>query len=103
MNIYPSTTEGQVCIINHYGTGQAVSLSLGNVFNQRIYSDNHEVIFLEGNYAGVAGSRNQPGVNVYRLFAPAEVRTRAFWRDWPEGYRVMEQFNAAGCIAFSSN
>lgn len=106
-DIYPSTTDGQVCIIHTYGTEQAVSFGLGNVLNQRIYTDGGAVIFQQGNYVGVAWSNdneagNEAGVTAYRLFAPAEVPTQAFWRDWDEGDRVIEQFKAAGCIAEDS-
>lgn len=102
MDIYPSTTEGQICIIYTDGTAQVVGFWLGNVLNQRIYTDRDEVIFRQGNYVGSAWNRDNPtgeaGVHAYGLFAPAEVPTRAYWRDWDEGDQVIEQFNAAGCI-----
>lgn len=101
-DIYPSTTDGQVCIIYTDGTAQVVSFALGKVLNQRIY-DGGGVTFRQGNYVGSAWNNNNPtgeaGVEAYRLFAPAEVPTHASWRDLPEGDRVIEQFNAAGCIA----
>lgn len=95
MEIYPSSKNGQVCIIHTYGIEEEVRFNLGNVLNQRIYTDVDEVIIQQGNYTGVAWKN---GVNVYRLIAPAEVPTRASWIDWREGSRVIEQFNAVGCI-----
>jgi hypothetical protein len=102
MNIYPSTTAGQVCIIH---TSQPeVSLSLGNVFNQQIYTDAGQVIIQQGNYAGVTWSNeNGTGIYVYRLIAPIEVPTREFFSYWDHGSSVLEQFNAAGCIAEATN
>lgn len=110
MDIYPSTTESKVCIIYRSGTAQVVNFRLGNVLNQQIYTDRGGVIFRQGNYVGSAWNKDNPtgeaGVSAYRLFAPAEVPTRAYWRDWDEGdrvLRVLEQFNAAGCIAEATN
>ncbi|AFZ20931.1 hypothetical protein [Allocoleopsis franciscana] len=106
MDIYPSTTEGQVCIIYTDDTAQVVSFALGNVLNQRIY-DGSGVTFRQGNYLASAWNNNNPtneaGVEAYRLIAPAKVPTRAYWRDWDESDRVIEQFNAASCIAEASN
>lgn len=106
MDIYPSTTDGQVCIIYTDETAQVVGFALGNVLNQRIY-DSSGVTFRQRNYLGSAWNNNNPtgeaGIEAYRLFAPAEVPTRGYWRDWDEGDRVIEQFNAAGCIAEASN
>jgi len=101
MNIYPSTTEGQVCIIDTYYTSEPeVSLSLGNVLNQRIYTDAGQVIIHQGNYGGVAWSTEKgTGIYVYRLIAPTEVPTRDSFSYWDYGSSVLEQFNAAGCIA----
>jgi hypothetical protein len=46
MDIYPSTTEGQVCIISAFSTpNPEVELSLGNVFNQQIYTDAGQVTY----------------------------------------------------------
>jgi hypothetical protein len=101
MDIYPSTTEGQVCLI-HTSEPEA-SFSLGNVFNQQIYTGAGEVIIQQGNYAGVAWSKgNETGVYVYRLIAPVEVPTRESLSYWTEGDRIIEQFDAAGCIAEAS-
>lgn len=105
MDIYPSTTEGQVCII--YTSEPEASFRLGNIRNQRIYTDRSEVIFPEGNYVGIAWSNDnkagiEAGVNVYRLIAPAEVPTRESLSYWDEGDRILDQFNAAGCIAEAS-
>ena len=101
MDIYPSTTEGQVCIISTFSTpNPEVELSLGNVLNQRIYTDAGEVIIQQGNYSGVAWSNgNGTGIYVYRLIAPTEVPTRESFSYWDNGSSVLEQFNAAGCIA----
>jgi hypothetical protein len=105
IDIYPSTTDGQVCIIEAFSTPEPeVDFRLGNVLNQQIYTNRDTVIIQQGNYAGVAGSNgNQADVYVYRLIAPAEVPTRASWSDWRGSDRVIEQFKAAGCIALSSN
>jgi hypothetical protein len=105
MDIYPSITDGKVCIISTDDTAQVVGFALGNVLNQRIY-DGGGVTFRQENYVGSAWDNNNPtgeaGVNAYRLIAPAEVPTSAYWRDWDEGDRVIEQFKAAGCIAEAS-
>jgi hypothetical protein len=105
MDIYPSTTEGQVCII--YTSEPEANFRLGNIRNQRIYTDRGAVIFQQGNYVGVAWSDNketgiEAGVNVYRLIAPTEVPTRESLNYWTEASRVLEQFKAAGCIAEAS-
>ncbi len=97
-DIYPSTTEGQVCII--YTSEPEASFSLGKVFNQQIYTDRGEVIFQQGNYVGVAwNNENEAGITAYRLFAPAEVLTLESLSYWDEGDRIIKEFNAAGCIA----
>jgi hypothetical protein len=97
MDIYPSTTEGQVCII--YTSEPEANFRLGNIRNQRIYTDRGEVIFQQGNYLGVTWSRNkEAGVNLYRLIAPSEVPTSESLNYWNEGSRILEQFKAAGCI-----
>ncbi len=101
-DIYPSKTEGQVCII-HTSEPEA-SFSLGQVFNQRIYTDRGEVIFQQGNYVGVAWSNDneagiEAGITAYRLIAPTEVLTSESLSYWDGGDRIIEQFNAAGCIA----
>jgi hypothetical protein len=107
MDIYPSTTDGQVCIISTYVTEQELGFELGNVLNQRIYTEGGGVTFQQGNYVGNAWNNDnhtgEAGVHAYRLVAPAEVPTRAFWRDWSKGSLIIEQFKAAGCIAISSN
>ncbi|MEW6493029.1 MAG: hypothetical protein AB1589_11055 [Cyanobacteriota bacterium] len=81
MGIYPSTTDGQVCIIATDDTAKVVGFALGNVLNQRIY-DGSGVTFRQGNYVGDAWNKDNPtgeaGVHAYRLFAPAEVPTRAY-------------------------
>lgn len=56
---------------------------------------------------GVAWSNNkeagiEAGVNVYPLIAPTEVPTRESLNYWTECSRILEQFNAAGCIAETS-
>jgi len=104
MNIYPSTKEGQVCIIHAFSTPEPeVDFSLGNVLNQRIYPDEGGVIIQQGNYVGIAGRNgNEANVYVYRLIAPAEVPTRASLSNWRGSDRVIEQFKAAGCIAQAS-
>jgi len=102
MDIYPSTTEGKVCMI--YTSEPEASFRLGNIRNQRIYTDRGGVIFKQGNYIGIAGRNgNGASVDVYRLIAPAEVPTRESLKYWSEGSRVLQQFKAAGCIAISSN
>ncbi len=102
MNIYPSTTAGQACII--HTSEPEVSFSLGNVLNQQIYTDAGQVIIQQGNYAGVAWSNeNGTGIYVYRLIAPIEVPTRESFSYWDNGSSVLEQFNAAGCIAQATN
>jgi hypothetical protein len=100
MNIYPSTKKGQVCIIHAFSTPEPeVDFSLGNVLNQRIYSDKGGVIIQQGYYLGVARRNgNEANVYVYRLIAPAEVPIRVSLSDWRGSDRVIEQFNAAGCI-----
>jgi hypothetical protein len=105
MNIYPSTTDGQACII--YTSEPEANFRLGNIRNQRIYTDRGEVIFQQGNYVGVAWSHNkeadiEAGVNVYRLIAPSEVPTRESLKYWSEGSRILEQFKAAGCMSEAS-
>lgn len=102
MDIYPSTTEGQVCMI--YTSEPEASFRLGNIRNQRIYTDRGGVTFKQGNYIGIAGRNgNEASVYVYRLIAPTEVPTRESLKYWSEGSRVLKQFMAAGCIAISSN
>ena len=104
MDIYPSKINGQVCIIHAFSTPEPeVDFSLGKVLNQRIYPVEGGVIIQQGNYVGVAGRNgNEAGIYVYRLIEPAEAPTRAYWRDWDEGDRVIEQFKAAGCIKANS-
>ena len=47
-----------------------LSLSLGNVLNQRIYTDSGQVIVQQGSYAGFTwNNRNGTGTYVYRLIA----------------------------------
>ena len=101
MDIYPSTTEGQVCIISAFSTpNPEVELSLGKVLNQRIYTDAGQVIIQEGNYVGITGKyENETSIYVYRLMAPAEVPRSSSLSAWHESDRVIEQFNAVGCIA----
>lgn len=104
MEIYPSTTEGQVCIIATDSTIPEVDFSLGNILNQQIYTDAGGTLLQQGNYVGAVWNKeNEIGVYVYRLIAPAEVPTRASWRDWQGSSRVLKQFKAAGCIAEAFN
>jgi hypothetical protein len=105
MDIYPSTTEGQVCIISAFSTpNPEVELSLGKVLNQRIYNDAGSFIIQEGNYVGIAGKyENKTSIYVYRLIAPAEVPSNSSLSAWRGSDRVIEQFHAAGCIAEASN
>lgn len=109
MDIYPSTIEGQVCIIDVDYTkpevdfSQVAFKSLGKILNRQIYTDGVGVTIQQDNYVGfVWKQENKTGVYVYRLIAPAEMPIHASWRDLPEGDRVIEQFNAAGCIAEAS-
>ena len=100
MDIYPSTTEGQVCIISAFSTpNPEVELSLGKVLNQRIYTDAGKVIIQEGNYVGIAGKyENETSIYVYRLMAPAEEPSNSSLSAWHGSDSVIEQFKAAGCI-----
>ncbi|MBD2044120.1 hypothetical protein H6F78_00480 [Coleofasciculus sp. FACHB-64] len=103
MDIYPSTIEGQVCIIGTDYTLSEVDFSLGKVLNQQIYTDGGETIIQQENYIGVVWNKEkETGVYVYHLIAPASVPTRASWSDWRGSSRVLEQFKAAGCIAKAS-
>lgn len=105
--IYPSKIEGQVCIISMFSTPYPeVEFELGTVVNQRIYSQNNNVLIREGNYLGVAWkNENEDAANiyVYRLIAPTEVPTLAFWKDWSGASEAIENFNAAGCLVLSTN
>lgn len=109
MDIYPSTTEGQVCIIDVDYTKPEVDFSqvsfrsLGKILNRQIYTDGGGLTIQQENYVGLVWNKeNETGVYVYRLIAPAEVPIHASWRDLPEGDRILDQFNAAGCIAGAS-
>jgi hypothetical protein len=107
MDIYPSTTEGQVCIIYTDGTSQVVGFELGNVLNQRIYTEGGGVTFKQGNYVGDAWNKDnhtgEAGVNVYRLIAPAEPPTRESLSYWDDGDRILDKFKASGCLAEAPN
>jgi hypothetical protein len=98
--IYPSGKKGQVCIIDTYLDGKSVAaeFNLGTVANGRLRTSNRHILFVEGDFLGMAHvNRGKP--YVYEYAFPKPLNHPAKERYLQARNNIIQQFNAAGCTA----
>jgi hypothetical protein len=106
LHIYPSNIRGRACIVIT-GEGHG-SFTTGSIYNGQIRYSNQEVLFIEGNYMGIATvENNKPSIQVeIPLNSPTPLVAIAQLRESmePSEYSIIrQQFNTAGCTASLPN
>lgn len=106
LHIYPSSVRGRACIVIT-GEGHG-SFTTGSISNGQIRYSNQKVLFIEGNYMGVATvENNKPAIQVeIPLNSPTPLVPISQLREYmePSEYSIIrQQFNAAGCTASLPN
>jgi hypothetical protein len=104
MSIYPSTTQGQICIIEIFlaDQGSGVSFSTAIVAGNRLRANDQTVKIKEGEFLGSAFVvQGKPGIYEYAHPRPLDnPGTMDFLREKPE---ILEQFEQADCSISSPN
>lgn len=103
LNIYPSNTQGRVCIILEGADGDVNShfeFKLGYAVNGQLRTDSRSMIVRQGDSLGEISieSNQSPSVIPYLLIEPVKPLSNLQRFD-PLPARIIQQFKAAGCTA----
>lgn len=92
--IYPSTTRGEVCILDIYL--DEGDFYLGQVRDGKVYTDQNLVFFLDNNFLGNASVYdNQPSLYEYANPRPLPNPSEELGQYYPE---AVAAFAASGCL-----